>query len=275
VENSSKRTLLSFPQGEPRPLELRTLKITIAYDGTNYVGWQRQAAGVSIQQLMEEACAPLAGGVPLAVAGAGRTDAGVHALGQVASLRLHTALPPDTLQRAINFRLPADVRVLAVEDAPAAFHARFAATGKCYRYRIAVAPVLPPFDRWFVHHAPEARDLDAMRRAAAGLIGRHDFASFHSADGDATDTTRTVRRLDVCPRSGEVALEIEGDGFLRHMVRAIAGTLIEVAAGRRSADAMSGILAARDRRAAGRTAPARGLTLVSVSYDPARGEELE
>ena len=245
---------------------IRCLKLTLAYDGTNYVGWQRQSWGVSIQQLVEEACAPLAGGRPPAVAGAGRTDAGVHALGQVASLRLDTPLPPETLRRALNFRLPADVRVLAVEDAPPDFHARFKASGKRYRYRIAVSPVLSPFERWFVHYAPQARDVDAMRRAAVCLIGRHDFASFQSASGDAADTFRTVRHLDACAHPDEVRLEIEGDGFLRHMVRAIAGTLIEIGSGRRAADAMPAILAARNRRAAGRTAPARGLTLVSVSY---------
>ena len=245
---------------------MRCLKLTIAYDGTTYVGWQRQPNGVSIQQLIEQAFAPLAGGEAPAVAGAGRTDAGVHAVAQVASVQLDTDLAAETIRRALNFRLPADVRVHRVEDAPLDFHARFDAAGKIYRYRICVGAVVSPFDRCFVHHAPEARDHDAMRDAAARLVGRHDFASFQAAGGDAQDSVRTLHRLDLCAREDELVLDIEGNGFLRHMVRTIAGTLIEVGAGQRGAAAMTDILAARDRRAAGRTAPASGLTLLRVNY---------
>ena len=246
---------------------MRTLKLTLAYDGTNYVGWQRQPGGVSIQQLIEEAVAPLAGGTP-AVAGAGRTDAGVHAIGQVASVSLDSTLPAATLVRALNFRLPADVRVLQVEDAPDGFHARFHAVGKRYRYRVAIAPVLPPFDRYFVWHAPEPRDLGAMQSAAGALAGRHDFASFQAAGGDTEpeDTVRTIRELAIRATADELTFEVEGDGFLRHMVRAMVGTLLEIGAGRRSAASITSLLAARDRQAAGRTAPAQGLTLVEVSY---------
>lgn len=244
----------------------RTLKLTIAYDGTSYVGWQRQAAGVSIQHLVEDACAPLAGGSPPAVAGAGRTDAGVHALGQVASVSFESELDAATLQRALNFRLPDDVRIVNVEDAPPGFHARFDATGKRYRYRMAIGPVVSPFERWFVWHAPEARDVDAMRRAAARLVGEHDFASFQPAGSDVENTVRTIRRLELDTRGDELVLEIEGDGFLRHMVRAITGTLVDIGAGRRTAESIPDVLAARDRRAAGLTAPAAGLTLVEVMY---------
>jgi tRNA pseudouridine38-40 synthase len=221
---------------------------------------------MSIQQLIEDACAPLAGGAPPAVAGAGRTDAGVHALGQVASVSFDTGLDEATLQRALNFRLPDDVRILKVEDARAKFHARFDAKGKRYRYRMAIAPVVSPFDRWFVWHAPEARDVAAMRLAAASLVGRHDFASFQGAGADVDSTVRTVRRLELQACGDELVLEIEGDGFLRHMVRAIAGTLVDVGAGRRGAESIPDVLAARDRRAAGLTAPAAGLTLVEVHY---------
>jgi tRNA pseudouridine38-40 synthase len=244
---------------------MRSLKLTIAYDGTNYVGWQRQASGVSIQQLVERAFEPIAGGAP-AVAGAGRTDAGVHALGQVASVKIDTALPAATLRRALNFRLPPDVRVLRVEDAPLDFHARFEATGKRYRYRLATASVLSPFERWFVWHAPGRRDVDAMRRAAAVLVGCHDFASFQPADPDAEDTVRTIRELTIREDQAELVFDIEGDGFLRHMVRSIVGTLAEIGAGRRAPESMPDVLAARDRQAAGRTAPARGLTLMEVTY---------
>ncbi len=246
-------------------LHMRCLKLTIAYDGTNYVGWQRQATGVSVQQLIEHAFEPIAGEAP-AVAGAGRTDAGVHALGQVASVRIETMLPPPTLRRALNFRLPPDVRVLHLEDAPPDFHARFQATGKRYRYRLATASVLSPFDRWFVWHAPGHNDVDGMRRAAARLVGCHDFASFQAAGADADDTVRTIRELTIREGAAELVFDIEGDGFLRHMVRAIVGTLVDIGAGRRPPDSMGEILAAHDRQAAGRTAPAQGLTLVEVTY---------
>jgi len=245
---------------------MRCLKLTIAYDGTSYVGWQRQSNGISIQQRIEEAFAPLAGGVPPDVAGASRTDAGVHASGQVASVRIESGLDVSAIQRALNFRLPPEIRVMQIEDAVPAFHARFDATGKVYRYRIVSSPVLSPFDRWVVHHAPEARDVEAMQRAAAPLVGRHDFSSFQAAGGEVVDAIRTIHRLELCSHDGQITIEIEGDGFLRHMVRTIAGTLIEIGAGRRRADEMSGILAARDRRAAGRTAPAAGLALIAVRY---------
>jgi tRNA pseudouridine38-40 synthase len=245
---------------------MRCLKLTLAYDGTSFVGWQRQSNGISIQQLIEGAFAPLAAGVPPDVAGASRTDAGVHATAQVASVRIESALDVRAIQRALNFRLPPEIRVMQVQDAAAGFHARFDATAKVYRYRIVSSPVLSPFDRWFAHHAPEARDLDAMQRAAALLIGRHDFSSFQAAGGEVADAIRTVRRLELCLHGGELTMEIEGDGFVRHMVRAIAGTLIEIGGGRRRPDEIPGILAARDRRAAGRTAPAAGLTLIEVQY---------
>jgi tRNA pseudouridine38-40 synthase len=254
----------TVPEVEPR--RAPTWKLTIAYDGTNYVGWQRQAAGVSVQQLIEDACAPLAGGSSPAVAGAGRTDAGVHAFGQVASVSFDSTLDHDTIRRALNFRLPEDVRVRAVESAAPGFHARFDARGKRYRYRIAVGPVASPFDRWFVWHAPEARDHAAMADAARLLVGRHDFASFQASGGDTAETVRTIRRLDLHATAEELVLDVEGDGFLRHMVRAIAGTLVDVGAGRRPAGVMADILAARDRRAAGATAPASGLALMEVFY---------
>jgi tRNA pseudouridine38-40 synthase len=249
---------------------MRTLKLTLAYDGTNYVGWQRQENGVSIQQLVEEAFQPLTGrdGRGPTVVGAGRTDAGVHALAQIASVTTDIALTVDSVQRALNVRLPADIRVLAVEDARPGFHAQFHATGKIYRYRIATSAVLSPFDRWFVWHLPGARDLDAMRLAARLLAGRHDFASFQARGSSVADTVRQVDRLDLVEQSGQLTFEVEGDGFLRHMVRAMVGTLMEVGAGLREPASLGAVLQARDRRAAGPTAPAAGLTLVAVRYGP-------
>jgi tRNA pseudouridine38-40 synthase len=246
---------------------LRTLKLTLAYDGTSYAGWQRQENGVSIQQLVEEAFAPMMPDErPPTVAGAGRTDAGVHALGQVASVHVPFTVPALGVQRALNTRLPADIRVVGVVDARPGFHARFHATGKSYRYRVVTTPVLSPFERWFVWHAPWAREVAAMRRAAADLVGRHDFATFQTSGSAVQATTRTIHQLEVRELPGEIVFEVDGDGFLRHMVRAIAGTLVEVGAGQRPPDGMPALLAARDRAAAGPTAPAAGLTLVSVRY---------
>jgi tRNA pseudouridine38-40 synthase len=249
---------------------MRTLKLTIAYDGTNYVGWQRQANGVSVQQLVEEAFAPLVGAQPRGptVSGASRTDAGVHALGQVASIYLESDVAASAVGRALNQRLPADIRVLGVVDAAPGFHARYHACAKRYRYRIATTPVLSPFDRWFVWHTDGPRDVEAMREAAAVLVGRHDFASFQAARSAVRQTVRTVTRCDVRVADGETVIEIDGDGFLRHMVRIVVGTLVEVGTGMRSPASMAEVLAARDRPAAGATAPAAGLTLVAVRYPP-------
>jgi tRNA pseudouridine38-40 synthase len=245
---------------------MRTLKLTLSYDGTNYVGWQRQANGLSVQQVIEEACAPLVGGVPPTVAGAGRTDAGVHASGQVASVNLDSDLAVDAVQRALNVRLPSDIRVLVVDEARPGFHARFDAAGKSYRYRMSIAPILSPFDRGYVWHAPEPKRLDWMQQAAEALVGRHDFLSFQARGAFVRETVRTLDRLDVTQAGDELILDCSGDGFLRHMVRIIAGTLAEVGTGLRPPGSMPDVLGARDRRVAGATAPALGLTLVAVHY---------
>jgi tRNA pseudouridine38-40 synthase len=248
------------------------LKLTIAYDGTDFVGWQRQANGVSVQALIADQLQRIEGS-PVDVVGAGRTDAGVHALAQVASVHLESPIDPVTLQRALNATLPGAVRILAVEEAPPGFHARFAARAKVYEYRIVTGPFISPFERRFAWHVPQALDEDAMRRAAAMLTGTHDFAAFQASGSDVATTTRSVSRSAIVatddPIGGgcrRITYEIRGDGFLRHMVRNIVGTLVEVGSGRRAAEAMPAILASRDRARAGPTAPAHGLFLVSVEY---------
>lgn len=246
---------------------LRTLKLVIAYDGTAYCGWQRQANDPTIQAAIEDAFVPLLGEAPI-VTGAGRTDTGVHALGQVASVRISSEVRADAIRRALNVRLPGDIRILSVEDASPDFHARFAATGKTYRYRIVTADVVSPFDRWFVWHLPARLHMDAIRSAAAHVCGRHDFAVFQSAHSSVTDTVRTITRVDIHPTTDGFQVEVHGDGFLRHMVRALVGTLVDVGAGRREADSIPALLRSRDRQQAGDTAPAAGLTLVSVDYPP-------
>lgn len=252
---------------------MRTLKLTIAYDGTAYVGWQRQLNGTSIQQRIEEALAPFTpDGPPPTLAGASRTDAGVHALGQVASVRVAIEHPLDAIQRALNIRLPTDIRVLAVDDAPEAFHARIDARGKVYRYRIATGPVVLPMHRWFVWHVPARLDVEAMRAAAHPLVGAHDFAAFQATGSSVVDTRRVIRRLHLLPAGDELHLEVEGDGFLRHMVRIIAGSLVDVGGGSRRPEWLAAALNGRDRRAAGRTAPASGLVLERVYYGTCRPE---
>ena len=245
---------------------MRTLKLTIAYDGTNYAGWQRQINAVAIQQVLEEAFAHLTGGVAPTISGAGRTDSGVHAQGQVASVNVEFDHAPLAVQRALNMRLPADIRVMDVTEMPPGFHARFHATGKSYRYRMAINPVLPPCDRDFVWHVPWPLDLAAMHRAGAHLIGTHDFASFQATGTPITETIRTVERLEIVDRGGELRIDLDGDGFLRNMVRIIAGTLMEVGTGHRAPDSIPDVIDARRRDAAGKTAPPQGLILMAVRY---------
>lgn len=247
---------------------MRTLKLTLQYDGTNYVGWQRQDSGMSIQLLLEDALAPIEGR-RVTVHGAGRTDAGVHALAQVASVNLAASIDPVTLARALNAELPRDVRVLSVQDVEAGFHARFSATGKVYDYRIVNAPIVSPFIERYVWHVAPPLDVDAMREAAAVLVGAHDFAAFQGAGSVVASSERTVRSITWQDGGGydlPLVMRIEGNGFLRHMVRNMIGTLVEIGVGRWPASRAADILTSRDRSQAGPTAPAHGLFLVRVDY---------
>jgi tRNA pseudouridine38-40 synthase len=264
----------------------RTLKLTIAYDGTRLVGWQRQAEGTSVQGLLEEALARLEGR-PVTVHGAGRTDAGVHAFGQVASTQLTCAHAPEILRRALNATLPPDVRVVDVCDAEPDFHARFSARAKTYRYVLRNAPIVSPFEHRYVWHVSEPLDLEAMRSAARTLVGTHDFAAFRSTGSTSTTTVRTVIRSEMSTQAGlrwvvplvdpdgvqtdgddltRMVYEVSGDGFLRHMVRAIVGTLVDIGRGRYPPGRMTDLLEAGSRSDAGATAPAQGLFLVRVDY---------
>lgn len=252
---------------------MRNLKLTLAYDGTEFVGWQRQAAGVSIQGLLEDALEPFEG-TPVTVHGAGRTDAGVHALAQVASVRMQATVDAATLARALNAVLPAAVRILAVDEAADDFHARFSATGKTYEYRIVNAPFVSPFLHRYVWHVPPRLDVGAMRTAAEPLIGRHDFSAFQGSGSEVHSAERTIDAIAWEPDSTPdrpLVFRITGDGFLRHMVRNIAGTLVEVGLGRWPAASVGDILASRDRSRAGATAPPRGLFLVAVRYHQGPG----
>jgi len=243
-----------------------TFKITIAYDGGPFVGWQRQAAGTSIQGLIEDALREL-DDRDVAVSGAGRTDAGVHAIGQVASFTLVRDTPADVVVRSLNAKLPPEVRVRSAEEVPASFHARFNATAKTYRYRLWNADVLDPFERAYAWHVPGALDVAAMSRAAYFVEGRHDFAAFQTVGGAGGPTERVIISSALTAnRDGLLTYDVTGDGFLRHMVRAIVGSLTEVGRGRQRAEWICDLIASRDRAQAGRTAPAHGLFLVRVDY---------
>jgi tRNA pseudouridine38-40 synthase len=270
-----------------------SFRITIAYDGTDFVGWQRQASGTSIQGLLEEALRAL-DDRDVAVTGAGRTDAGVHALGQVAAFSVTRALPADAIARALNARLPDAVRILAAVEVPPSFHPRFDARAKTYRYRIWNGDVLSPFERRYAWHRTGALNVDAMQQAAQLLAGEHDFAAFMGTGSDVVSTVRRVlaSRMADCglrvdcgfpiadlprsalrnesalrnPQSALLCYDITGTGFLRHMVRTIVGSLVEIGCGRRPTEWMTHVLESRDRAQAGPTAPAMGLFLVGVDY---------
>ena len=255
---------------------MRTIKLLLAYDGTDYVGWQRQARGRSIQGELEQALAEIEGR-QVTVVGAGRTDAGVHALGQVASVRLAHRIETHVLVRAINAKLPPAIRLLAARPAAAGFHARYAALRKTYRYHLTAGPVASPFTRRYAWHVREPLDVDAMREAAVRLLGRHDFAAFRAVGTEVASTVRTMHSVAFEPGchafpapsaapSPMLTISVVGDGFLRHMVRIVVGTLVEVGAGRVQASGMRAIVASRARERAGPTAPPQGLFLVAVDY---------
>jgi tRNA pseudouridine38-40 synthase len=247
--------------------------VALAYDGTDFLGWQlqsRERSGRTVQGVLEEALAQLAGGCRVPVAGAGRTDAGVHALGQVASFELGRDLEPAALMRALNALLPEDVRVRAAAFAPAGFHARKSAISKTYRYVLDTGPVQLPSRRRQAGHVPWALDEAAVREAAALYLGRRDFASLASAGGSGQTTVRTVTRSEARFEDGEggrtLLYEAEADGFLRKMARSMVGGLIAAGRGVVSVAELGRALDRRDRRAWPPPAPARGLTLMSVRY---------
>ena len=259
--------------GAPRNLLLR-----LAYDGTDYFGWQIQPHRPTIQGSLAAVLAAVAGH-PVEVHGAGRTDAGVHACGQAANVHLASPIPCAGLLQILNDRLPESIRVLSVEEVPVAFHARRAARSKIYRYRIFRAPIAPPWLVRYVHPFPYPLDEQAMIQAAAQFGGTQDFRSFASSDASSREAraqgsvpeeqrsaVRTIYSSALQSEGEELVYTVEGSGFLHHMVRNIVGTLLETGRGNFRADQIAAILAARDRSAAGPTAPARGLHLMRVLY---------
>jgi tRNA pseudouridine38-40 synthase len=245
---------------------LRTFRISLAYEGTEFVGWQRQPAGTSVQGLLEDALREL-DNRDVTVIGAGRTDAGVHALEQVATFALEREIAPDAIVRAINARLPETVRVLTAATVDGGFHPQFDARSKTYRYRLWNAPVMPPFERRYAWHVIGELDDEAMAQAARLLKGSHDFAAFQATGSDAKTTERDIVESAIRrPHQSLIEYDITGNGFLRHMVRIIVGSLVEIGRGRCRPQWLEELLASHDRRLAGRTAPAQGLFLVRVNY---------
>jgi tRNA pseudouridine38-40 synthase len=242
---------------------MRNYKVVLSYDGTDFRGWQRQPGERTVQGVCEEAVFKITG-KKVTVHGAGRTDAGVHALAQVANFRAATRLDDPDLVRALNAVLPWDLRIAALEQAAPEFHARKSALAKTYRYRIVRSPLISPFDFRYALHWPYPLDLAAMRRAAPLFLRTADFTAFSS--NRERGPVRTVRRSELRRRGDEVLFTIEAEGFLRYMVRTIVGTLLEIGRGRCRPERVEEIFAGRDRTQAGPTAPAKGLCLVRVDY---------
>jgi tRNA pseudouridine38-40 synthase len=247
------------------PPAQRTLRLVVEYDGTDFAGWQRQAGQRTVQGCLEDAFRTMTG-QDILVRGAGRTDAGVHALGQVASVDVVSRIPTLGFLRGLNTLLPPAIAVLEVSDMPAGWNARRSARGKIYRYLVWNHAVRSPEHARRAWHVYDALDAQAMREAAAVLLGEHDFRAFRSSDCDRKNTVRIIRRCDLRRTGALLSFEIEGTAFLRNMVRILVGTLVAVGKGKMSAERMRDLLESGDRTKAGVTAPARGLALVRVLY---------
>jgi tRNA pseudouridine38-40 synthase len=250
----------------PEGCELRNIKLVLSYDGTDFNGWQTQPGFRTVQETLESALAALTGET-IRVNASGRTDTGVHAVGQVVNFYSHTRHPPDVLVRAINAHLPADVVVVDAADMPQAFDATRDAKRKLYRYVIHDGPVPNLFLRRYYCQSRHRLDVAAMQQAAEPLKGRHDFHSFETAWPNRMSSVRTITHLAINRMGDWIWLDVEADGFLYNMVRAIAGTLINVGRGYWPVAQVAAILNAEDRREAGPTAPAQGLFLMRVTYE--------
>ncbi len=241
-------------------------KLTIAYDGTRFSGWQVQENALSIQALIQTAL-QTALRHPLDLTGSGRTDAGVHARGQTAHFDTDVPFDASKLRLSLNALLPSDIRILAIDPTSPTFHARYSATSKIYHYHLHLDPISDPFTRAYRHQVFGPFDPHKLLQALPHFLGTHDFLSFaNTKEVPQTDTIRTLRRLDPVEQKGGLRLEFEGDGFLYKMVRNITGTLLDIAAGKLDPTSIPQILAARDRRKAGSAAPPHGLFLIEVIY---------
>ena len=240
-------------------------RITLAYDGTDYCGWQMQSGQPTVQGVLGAALQRLAG-APVTTHAAGRTDAGVHAEGQIVSLRLDKVWEGAALRRALNGNLPPDIRVLDATQADEHFHARFDAKGKTYRYQVYCAEVMQPLWERYAWHYPYALDLARLSEEGRALLGTHDFSAFTTADCETKTRVRTLHAFDLEQDGALLKLWFKGDGFLRYQVRTMVGALLAANRGRLTTDSIAALLHSQDRTQAGAPAPAKGLTLVKVEY---------
>lgn len=244
-------------------------KLTLSYDGTAYQGWQIQKNASTIQEVLEKAIEQIVC-EKVRVHGSGRTDRGVHALGQVAHFRSKTRLPCQDLQRAVNSKLPADVRILRIEKVSHNFHAQYGAKGKIYRYQIWTGKILPVFERNFLLHHPGSLDLIQMRRAARLIIGKHDFSSFgvhrHHPEGFKDNPVKRMKKVSISKKGDRTTIELEANGFLYKMARSIVGTLLGVGEGKLTVAEFRKVVSGKNRSLAGQTALPQGLVLMKVKY---------
>lgn len=239
-------------------------KLIVSYDGTNYAGWQVQKNGQAIQPIIQNALQTILRH-PINLTGSGRTDAGVHARGQIAHFDTEVSFDPKKLLISLNALLPLDIRIFQIDPVPATFHARYSASSKIYHYHLHLDPVADPFTQLYRHQIFGSFDLKKLKEGACQFIGTHDFTSFVNAS-EEKDRVRTLFRLDIVEQKGGIRLEFEGDGFLYKMVRNMVGTLIDVGVGKTQPEEIPLILSAKDRRKSGPAAPAKGLFLMQVCY---------
>lgn len=244
---------------------MRNIKLIVEYDGTNYAGWQVQPNGLAVQEVLEGALAKMLG-VPVRVHSSGRTDAGVHALGMVASFKTDKGLPLRAFTDGINSLLPRDIAIKSADEMPADFHPRYDAKGKHYRYTINTSRYRSPMVRHYSWHLRGTLDIEAMRRAAVHYIGEKDFAAFRGAGCAAKSTVRRVDAVDLHVEGESLHIDVRGSGFLKHMVRIMVGTLVDVGMGKLSAADVARLFDAPERGTAGMTAPPHGLCLMEVFY---------
>ena len=245
---------------------MKNIRLTIQYDGTKYSGWQSQKNSKAIQDIIEQALTELTGGEKIRLIGASRTDSNVHAAGQIANFKTGSRLSLHNVKNGLNRKLPEDIVIVKADLAKDAFHSPFDAKGKIYRYRLYTGDPLPPFYKNFTAQTIYRPDIKLMREEAKVLLGKHDFVSFQSANSPRKSTVRTIHKLNIKKRGKFIEFDIEGDGFLYNMVRIIVGTLVDIGRGHIEGGSMKKILAKRERKSAGATAPAKGLCLMRVKY---------
>lgn len=245
---------------------MKRVKLTVAYDGTNYCGWQTQPNGLAVQEVLEKHLSELLA-EPVHIMGASRTDSGVHALGNVAVFDTDARMPADRISYALNTRLPEDIRIQESCEVPADFHPRFAKTAKTYEYRILNRRFPDPTKRLYSFFYYYPLDVELMKKGAAYLVGEHDFKSFCTEKPDVDSTVREIYSLDVEKEGDMIIFRVRGNGFLYHMIRIIVGTLIRVGSGYYPPEQVKEILEAKDRTRAGETARPEGLTLVKIEYE--------